>query len=927
MSAGTSSMAPRAVLRWPKPSRRIRVPTCVIARDARELDQLRAELGFFLGQKAGARRIHALPDWEVLPYDVFSPHPDIISERLSALAEMPRLRSAVILAAADTVGQRLAPRGYVDGRTFNLAIGDRLEIEPLRARLVESGYASVSQVTAPGEFALRGSLFDVFPMGTSTPLRVDLFDDEVEADPRVRRRDPALGRVAEAGTPAAGPRTAAGRGVRQGLPSALPQTVRRRSYAQRHLPGRERRSRAAGHRVLPAAVLRHHRHAAGLSTVRHRDLRRSRTCRPRWSAPRAAWPSATRNGGTTPSGPSSLPTSCILSPEELQTRLGQVHARRFRLLSRWTTKWSRKAPAATISRPVRRSEWRVDLRAERPLAPLEDFLDSFPGRVLLAADSAGRREVLLEMLRAHGLKPKLLGGLARVRRRPGSIRAHHRARDGGAARSPHRPSRCWARRSCSVSARARNAADAARNSDPQAILRDLDGAGPGLSRGSRRIWRGSLPRPAGHAGGRTGRRIRGARICRRRQALRAGPAAAPGLALLRRRARERAAAQAGHRSMGAGAQARRRQDPRRGRRAARSVRATPGEERARRCRRRNSTTRPSPTAFRSRKPPTRPRPSARCWPDLASEKPMDRVVCGDVGFGKTEVAMRAAFVAAQAGKQVVVLVPTTLLAEQHTNNFRDRFADWPVRIESLSRFRSGKEIQRGARGHRERHRRYCRCHAEAAARQRALQGSRAHHRRRGAPLRRARQGEAEDAARRSARADAHGHAHPAHAEHGAGRTARPVADHDAAGRAPRHQDFRDRVACAHAARSGAARVPARRPGLLRAQRGRDHREDRGRTRQADSRGRGAHRPRPDARARSRAADGRFLPPPLQPAGLHHHHRKRHRRAHGQHHHDRPRRPPRAGAAAPAARPRRPLAPPRLRLSAHAESQGVDRWTP
>ena len=77
--------------------------------------------------------------------------------------------------------------------------------------------------------------------------------------------------------------------------------------------------------------------------------------------------------------------------------------------------------------------------------------------------------------------------------------------------------------------------------------------------------------------------------------------------------------------------------------------------------------------------------------DLSSEKPMDRVVCGDVGFGKTEVAMRAAFIAAQAGKQVAVLVPTTLLAEQHTNNFRDRFADWPVRIESLSRFRSGKE--------------------------------------------------------------------------------------------------------------------------------------------------------------------------------------------------------------------------------------------
>ncbi len=159
-------------------------PYLVIARDVRELDQLRAELGFFLGD---ASSIHVLPDWEVLPYDVFSPHPDIISERLAALAELPGLKSAVLLAAADTLGQRLAPRGYVAGRTFNLAVGDRLPLDPLRARLVESGYASVSQVTAPGEFALRGSLFDVYPMGAKTPLRVDLFDDEIEA---IREFDP-----------------------------------------------------------------------------------------------------------------------------------------------------------------------------------------------------------------------------------------------------------------------------------------------------------------------------------------------------------------------------------------------------------------------------------------------------------------------------------------------------------------------------------------------------------------------------------------------------------------------------------------------------------------------------------------------------------------------------------------------------------------
>jgi len=78
--------------------------------------------------------------------------------------------------------------------------------------------------------------------------------------------------------------------------------------------------------------------------------------------------------------------------------------------------------------------------------------------------------------------------------------------------------------------------------------------------------------------------------------------------------------------------------------------------------------------------------------DLTSDKPMDRVVCGDVGFGKTEVALRAAFVAVQAGRQVALLVPTTLLAQQHYSTFTDRLADWPITVELLSRFRTGKQL-------------------------------------------------------------------------------------------------------------------------------------------------------------------------------------------------------------------------------------------
>ncbi len=287
--------------------------------------------------------------------------------------------------------------------------------------------------------------------------------------------------------------------------------------------------------------------------------------------------------------------------------------------------------------------------------------------------------------------------------------------------------------------------------------------------------------------------------------------------------------------------------------------------------------------------------------------------------------MRAAFVAAQAGKQVAVLVPTTLLAQQHTNNFRDRFADWPVRIESLSRFRTRQGdakpccegLERGTVD-------------IVIGTHRLLQPDvqfkdlGPDHRRRGAPLRCARQGKAEDAARRGGRADAHRHADPAHAEHGHGRSARAVADHDAAGRAPGDQDLRHRV--------GRAR-PCAKPRCARFRRGGQvyyvhnvvetiDKTARGARRSSIPEADVAHRPWPDARARARAAHARFLPPALQPAGLHDHHRERHRRAHGQHHHHRPRRPAGSRAAAPAARPRRPLASPRLCLPADAEPQGA-----
>ncbi len=660
-------------------------PYLVIARDARELDQLRAELGFFLGSQGGkARPIHVLPDWEVLPYDVFSPHPDIISERLLALAEMPRLESAVILAAADTLGQRLAPRGYVEGRSFDFAVGDRLQIEPLRARLIESGYASVSQVTAPGEFALRGSLFDVFPMGTSTPLRVDLFDDEVEAirefDPETQRSGESLKRVrllpgrelpldAESvkafrlryrkrfeGDPT---KSVIYRGVSDGLAPPgiefyLPLFFDTTDTLLDYLPAD---TVVCAGPDLPAVV---ERAAAGVAE-RHEE-RRHDVERPILS-----------------------PEELFLSPEELQARLAsftRVDVDSFKVdeeLGAGGHNFATSAPR----------EWRVDLRAERPLAPLEDFLDGFPGRVLLAADSAGRREVLLEMLRAHGLRPKVVAGW-------------HEFIDGDApfaiSIAPEMAGLHVTAPPIAVLGEAQLFGQRAKQerrrrraqSDPQAILRDLTALGPGSpvvheDYGVGRYVGLQVMQVAGqdgefvvleYAGGdKLYVPVQQLHLVSRYSG--AAPESAPlhklgtdQWAKARKRAADKIRDVAAE-LLDLYAQRQAKKGP------ALATRELDYQAFA--------------NSFPFEETADQSEAIRQVLADLASEKPMDRVVCGDVGFGKTEVAMRAAFVAAQSGKQVVVLVPTTLLAEQHTNNFRDRFADWPVRIEALSRFRSGKE--------------------------------------------------------------------------------------------------------------------------------------------------------------------------------------------------------------------------------------------
>ena len=171
-------------------------PVLVIAPDNQTAHRLEAEFRFYLG---GDAEILRFPDWETLPYDLFSPHQDIVSERLDTLAKLTALESGVLVTAVTTAMSRIAPRGFVDGHRFRIERGDCLDIDTFRQRLDHAGYACVSQVMEHGEYAVRGSLFDLFPMGTTKPLRIDLLDDEIESlrvfDPDSQRSTDRIDRL------------------------------------------------------------------------------------------------------------------------------------------------------------------------------------------------------------------------------------------------------------------------------------------------------------------------------------------------------------------------------------------------------------------------------------------------------------------------------------------------------------------------------------------------------------------------------------------------------------------------------------------------------------------------------------------------------------------------------------------------------------
>jgi transcription-repair coupling factor (superfamily II helicase) len=655
-------------------------PLLVVAENPRHADQLEEEICWFGG--AGLA-VHHFVEWETLPWDSFSPYQDIISQRLAVLSALRDLEAGIIVASAPALLQRLPPLDYVAMRSLSLARGRRLPREPFVDGLTAAGYSRVSQVGEHGEFAVRGSLIDVFPMGCEQPVRVDFFDDDVESlrffSPDTQLSGDAVDSV----------RILPAREVP--LDAESVQQFRHRYRARfEGQPGRSRVYREVSDGIAHGGI-EYYLPLFFETTANLLDyLPRSCltfvpdglefTLETAWNEIEERFELCSLD----PERPILAPAETFFTTPEvaacLQSFPGVTYSTQSLGAAGGHDLSTRLPPAV-----------RVEARYDDAAAALMQFLDNYDGRVLFTTRSPGLREQIAEILTARGIS------LARIGTWEEFVAGTQRTAVGlaplenGVLLPDARVAiiteqQLFGERARPASRRRRS------ERDPAAVIRqlnDLELGSPvvhadyGVGR-----YRGLT---ALEAGGTTGEFLEleyadGDRLYVPVHALELisrYTGVAPENAPLHRlgsdqwaRARQRATGKI------------------------RDVAAELLDVYARRAARSGHSFRwpeADYRAFEAGFPFELTEDQARTidevLADLASSEPMDRIVCGDVGFGKTEVALRATFAAVHGGKQVAILVPTTLLAQQHGTTFRDRFADWPVRIEVLSRFQSPKAVK------------------------------------------------------------------------------------------------------------------------------------------------------------------------------------------------------------------------------------------
>ncbi len=655
----------------------------IVAAEPADAQRLADELPFFepgLG-------VALFPDWETLPYDTFSPHQDLISERLATLWRLQQGEVQVLILPASTALTRLAPPSFLAATTFQFKQKTRLDEAKLKAQLTLAGYQHVSQVVSPGEYAVRGGLIDLFPMGSLVPYRVDLFGDEVDS---IRTFDPDSQRSL---FPVPEVRLLPGREFPM---DEAARTAFRARWRER-IEGDPTKARiykdiaqgiATGgiEYFLPlffdqtATVFDYFGENAAL--VLHGEV--DQALERFWADTRERHRFLQHD----PERPLLPPEAIFQKPDEFFTRT-QPHAT-LALRGHDAVAWARPLPDVS-----------VDRGAPEPLAALEKHIGGTPHRVLLVAESDGRRESLLELLRDHKIDVPSVAGLAEfvagtekvaIVAAPLAEGFHWLEPEAGLSIQLLTETELFA---TTPQARRRKKQEQVSNVD--ALIKDLSelkvgdpvvhlNHGIGRYQGLKNIDLGEGTSEFLH-------------LEYADKATLYVPVAQ--LHLISRYTGVSADEAPLHR-LGSGQWEKAR------RKAAEQVRDTAAELLnlyARRAAREGFSHRFSPhdyeafaASFGFEETADQRAAIHAVVQDMVSPKPMDRLVCGDVGFGKTEVALRAAFVAVHGGKQVAILAPTTLLAEQHYQTLVDRFGKWPVKIAELSRFRTAKEVKAALEG-------------------------------------------------------------------------------------------------------------------------------------------------------------------------------------------------------------------------------------
>lgn len=653
----------------------------VITPDNLQALRLEYELRFYTAQQNNLSILH-FPDWETLPYDIFSPHEDIISQRLSSLYRLPHVQQGILILSITTLMQRVAPQDYLLAHSLVVAHGDKFNIDHLRSQLQGNGYHCVSQVVEHGEFAVRGSIVDIFPMGSKQPYRIDLFDDSVDTirtfDPETQRSLDVIDNIhllPAREFPLDEQATALFRQQWRSLFSGNPMNC---PIYQDVSSG-----------LCPSGIEYYlplfFQHTAMLldylpsNSILLSSNDFQQTAEHFWQEINERYQQRRHDV----SRPVLEPNALFITPQEVLTNIkkfARIYAQAAPLTSeKHTVNYTTELPPTLT----------LESKSAHPLQALQNFINTHSHRVLFCAETTGRREILLQLLHSNGLQPSHCEDWPSFRDNPIQLGISVAPLEQGLLLND--PALCVIAESQlfgqQVMQRRRRKQ---RAQDPEMIVRNLTELNIGA--------------PVVHIEHGVGRYLG-------LQTLKLGAQETEFLTLEYAGGDKLYVPVASLHMISrySGADLEHAPVHRLGteqwskakRRAAERVRDVAAElldiYAKRAARKGLAFKKPDEhyyafaSAFPFEETVDQQQAIAAVMSDMIAEKPMDRLICGDVGFGKTEVAIRAAFIAVQSGKQVAVLVPTTLLAQQHYQNFLDRFADWPIRIEMLSRFRSTQE--------------------------------------------------------------------------------------------------------------------------------------------------------------------------------------------------------------------------------------------